>query len=405
MGNTNLKEILIPAGYHNAVKAAMQDILNDAKEKGNLRSAMVSHIALRADKLPQGVTAEGVVDSIFKSSGLFTSAVSEAKTSEDIEKAIRASIRKMTSEQSAVYLCCLEVMFCGCDQASVSEHLTDCGKFKAELKEMAEKAANSSPEDLRDFVSKLAKSMQGDSFKASIFASGNPALCKLLQNETELKDIISADTAAEIHAELLDNAKKAEIYAATACACYSMILDGKFDGVSAENLDAGMFTALVSSGMEKTFIMMRLMRGEIDQECATSLLSALARATKWILVKLTQALIAAVGSYFLAFSVSYILAFCGLLLTSAWWTLAIWAFAACGGIQLAIDCKENIEAVIGWLGELCHKAQVCVVAAIEWTWERLVGSVPPVTTAVNTSVANSVEAVAHNTENVRQVKA
>lgn len=402
MGNTNLKEILIPAGYHNAVKAAMQDILNDAKEKGNLRSAMVSHIASRADKLPQGVTAEGVVDSIFKSSGLFASAVSEAKTSEDIENAIRVSIRQMTSEQSAVYLRCLEVMFRECDGASASDRLTDLDKLKENLENDAAKASNASIEDLRNVISRLAKEIQGDSFKASVYASGNKSLCELLNNKKRLQDIISVDTVTDIHAALLDNARKTEIYAATACACYSMILDGKFEGVTADNLDAGMFTALVSSGMEKTFIMMRLMRGEIDQECATSLLSALARVTKWVLVKLTQTLIVAGISLFLAFSISYILAFCGLLLTSGWWALAIWVFAVCGGIQLAIDCKENIEAVIGWLGELCYKAQACIVNVIKWTWKLLVGSVPPITTSVNTTVA---EAVEHNTENIQTVKA
>ena len=258
MENTNLEVVLIPEDFHNAVKVAMQDILNDAKEKGNLRSAMVSHIASRADKLPQGVTAEGVVDSIFNSSGLFASAVSEAKTSEDIENAIRVSIRKMTSEQSAVYLRCLEVMFRVCDEASASDSLTDLDKLKEDLENVAAKASNASIEDLRNVISRLAKEIQGDSFKASVYASGNKSLCDLLNNKKRLQDIISVDTVTDIHAALLDNAKKTEIYAATACACYSMILDGKFEGVTADNLDAGMFTALVSSGMEKTFIMMRL---------------------------------------------------------------------------------------------------------------------------------------------------
>ena len=86
---------------------------------------------------------------------------------------------------------------------------------------------------------------------------------------------MSQETAERIHAAICADVDKVDLYAATACACYGRILDGKVPGVPKENIDAGIMTALVVAGMEKASILVRLARGEIDAELAKEMLDAL----------------------------------------------------------------------------------------------------------------------------------
>lgn len=88
--------------------------------------------------------------------------------------------------------------------------------------------------------------------------------------------------------------EKADFYAMAACACYEQILQGKIDGVTAQNADPRMVTVLVSAGLSKGSILKRLMRGEIDRDLARDLLEKLELVVKWMLAVLYQVFMGAV---------------------------------------------------------------------------------------------------------------
>jgi hypothetical protein len=179
---------------------------------------------------------------------------------------------------------------------------------------------------------------------------------------------IGDETSAMIYDAIIKRTKKAEVFAATACACYGMILDGKIKGVDANNLDVSVMTALVIGGMEKGSILTRLARGEIDEEVARELLDALGRALKWILVKLLQ----------VAFIVCAIWAI-GAFVTSCAWLMAsagvffVMGLIAAGGA--AIEMQEHLEAAVDFLGKLVETAVKKVCSGVAWVWNKCADAV------------------------------
>ena len=368
MKNENLNNVSIPRWHYRDTQADVKLILEEARNLGSLRMALVNYLSAKQDKLPAGMTVEKAVDSILSTSSEFASVVTDGKTVDDIQDMLRENIKEMDSKQAIIYLAALETVFRSCDSVATGGSVTNPEKLQQELLEAAEDVEDS---DVITRIEKLAEMILGDSLTAYIYASGNAELASIIKEDVTV-DIngISEEAASHIHNVIMDNSKKTELYAVTACVCYGMVLDGKIEGVSAANLDAGVMTALVAAGQEKASILMRLIRGEIDKELAVDLLAALGKALKWTIVKLFQGLIFLSASTIGAITIGAILGFLGFVLSSGWWFFAIWTLACIGGFFIARDSKESIEEAIDLLNCLTMGAMALICGAVSWCWEK-----------------------------------
>ena len=368
MKNENLNNVSIPRWHYRDTQVDVKTILEEARNLGSLREAMVNYLNLKKDKLPEGMTVEQAVDSILNTSREFSSAVTDGKTVDDIKDTLCESIKEMDSKQAIVYLATLEVLFRSCDSTATGGSVPNPEKLQQEFQEAAEDVSDA---DVTARIEKLAEMILGDSLTAYVYASGNAELASIIKEDVPVDiDGISEEAAFNIHNVIVDNSKKTELYAVTACVCYGMVLDGKIEGVSAANLDAGVMTALVAAGQEKASILMRLIRGEIDKELAVDLLAALGKALKWTIVKLFQGLIFLSASTIGAITIGAILGFLGFVLSSGWWILAIWTLACVGGFFIARDSKESIEDAIDLLNCLTMGAMALICGAVSWCWEK-----------------------------------
>lgn len=323
MNPQSSNKISIPDLDYKAIQTEAMGILDNARN-GNLRSAMVAYITTKQSKLPENTTVDNVVDSILKVSNDFASALPKDITQDDIENMLRRNIRKLTSQQAVVYLATLETMFQTLDEAAVNGSMPDTETLKNKFQTMAEDAKNNSIDELRSKISNLAKSIQSDSLKASVYATGNHELSQLIMNR---ETVVLSETAEQIHNILLNETHKHELYAATACVCYGMALEGKIEGIPANHLDAGILTALVAAGLEKASVLQQYAAGKIDEDQAHSMLSVIARVLKWILA----------GAVFVL--IAY-----GLSLAAA---LPVGFFAAMFGLAYSVPLMITISMMIG----------------------------------------------------------
>ena len=280
MNPESSNKISIPDLDYKAIQTEAMGILDNARN-GNLRSAMVAYITTKQRKLPENTTVDNAVDSILKVSNDFASALPKDVTQDDIENMLRRNIRKLTSQQAVVYLATLETIFNTLDDAAVSGSMPDAETLKNKFQTKVDVADNESIDAIRDQISNLAKSIQSDSLKASVYAAGNNEISEFIKTrDTEM----SSETAEQIHNILLDETRKHELYAATACVCYGMALDGKIEGMSANQFDAGILTALVAAGLEKASVLQQYASGKIDEKQAAKRLEKIATVLKYILI-------------------------------------------------------------------------------------------------------------------------
>ena len=353
------KKVKCPRWHYRDVKKEVEDILDNAKADGNLKGAMIEYILKRSDRLPEGMTPETTVDSILKTVDGFALAHEEGRSKEDIKEALKESIADMEPAKALAYLAVLESTFRACDVNAVSEDKVDGAKLAEEIKNAVE---NAEADDIASRIDRLADMILGDSLTAYVYAEGNSDLKYMVETPEDVTNI-GDETSAMIYDAIIKRTKKAEVFAATACACYGMILDGKIKGVDANNLDVSVMTALVIGGMEKGSILTRLARGEIDEEVARGLLDALGRALKWILVKLIQA----------AFVVCTLWAILTFVTLFAWLMASAGVFFVMGLIAVggaAIEMEEHIDAAVSFLGKLCEKAIAKVCSGVAWVWNK-----------------------------------
>lgn len=354
-------EVKIPRWYYRDVQVGVSTIRENAKTIGSVRGAMVEYIHQRKDRLPAGMTAEKAVDEMLKTVDSFAVAHSEGKTQEDIKKAIQDAIGEMESKQALAYLAVLEATFRACDAGAANEgRIPDVETIQRGIREAVDGAAGG---DIDERIAKLAEMIQGDSLAAYVYAAGNDQIKPLIEGNKGMAEEVPSEVAIQIHEAMLSAEGKAEIYAATVCACYGMVLDGKIEGVSPDKLDVGVMTALVVAGMEKASIFTRLARGEIDSELALKMLSALSRTLKWILVTILQ-VIAAVCLFDI---------FATIITSIAWLTAASSIFLALGmviAVFAAVDCREDFEKIVDFLGSLIKSAAKLVCGAVAWVWNK-----------------------------------
>ena len=267
----------------------------------------------------------------------------------------------MESKQALAYLAALEATFRACDAGAVNEgRIPDVKTIQRGIRDAVDGAAGG---DIEERIAKLAEMIQGDSLAAYVYAAGNDQIKPLIEGQKDMEAEVPSELATQIHEAMLSAEGKADIYAATVCACYGMVLDGKIKGVSPDKLDVGVMTALVVAGMEKASILTRLARGEIDSELAVKMLSALSRTLKWLLVTILQ-VIAAVCLFDI---------FATIITSIAWLTAASSIFLALGmviAIFAAVDCREDFEKIVDFLGSLIKSAAKLVCGAVAWVWNK-----------------------------------
>ena len=276
--------VQIPRFFYRDTQKAMAEIQASIEQCGSVREAMTQRIAPYAGLLPEEYTAEQVIKQIEETASMFCAAEAQI-TSKDIRSKLEEAIGQYTEEEAFYYLSILETTVSAMD-ASADDRLIlpDAETIQAEIEE---KLANPGELSLAERIDRLVDSFCENGMKTFVFAGGND----------QIREAVGSDKAEapQVVVELLNEGmEKADFYAMAACACYEQILQGKIDGVTAQNADPRMVTVLVSAGLSKGSILKRLMRGEIDRDLARDLLEKLELVVKWILAVLYQVFMGAV---------------------------------------------------------------------------------------------------------------
>lgn len=276
--------VQIPRFFYRDTQKAMAEIQASIEQCGSVREAMTQRIAPYAGLLPEEYTAEQVIKQIEETASMFCAAEAQI-TSKDIRSKLEEAIGQYTEEEAFYYLSILETTVSAMD-ASADDRLIlpDAETIQAEIEE---KLANPGELSLAERIDRLVDSFCENGMKTFVFAGGNDQILKAVRSDKA--------EAPQVVVELLNEGmEKADFYAMAACACYEQILQGKIDGVTAQNADPRMVTVLVSAGLSKGSILKRLMRGEIDRDLARDLLEKLELVVKWMLAVLYQVFMGAV---------------------------------------------------------------------------------------------------------------
>lgn len=276
--------VQIPRFFYRDTQKAMAEIQASIEQCGSVREAMTQRIAPYAGLLPEEYTAEQVIKQIEETASMFCAAEAQI-TSKDIRSKLEEAIGQYTEEEAFYYLSILETTVSDMD-ASADDRLIlpDAETIQAEIEE---KLANPGELSLAERIDRLVDSFCENGMKTFVFAGGNDQILEAVRSDKA--------EAPQVVVELLNEGmEKADFYAMAACACYEQILQGKIDGVTAQNADPRMVTVLVSAGLSKGSILKRLMRGEIDRDLARDLLEKLELVVKWMLAVLYQVFMGAV---------------------------------------------------------------------------------------------------------------
>ena len=277
-------DVRIPRFFYRDTQKAMAEIQASIEQCGSVREAMTQRIAPYAGLLPEEYTAEQVIKQIEETASMFCAAEAQI-TSKDIRSKLEEAIGQYTEEEAFYYLSILETTVSAMD-ASADDRLIlpDAETIQAEIEE---KLANPGELSLAERIDRLVDSFCENGMKTFVFAGGNDQILEAVRSDKA--------EAPQVVVELLNEGmEKADFYAMAACACYEQILQGKIDGVTAQNADPRMVTVLVSAGLSKGSILKRLMRGEIDRDLARDLLEKLELVVKWMLAVLYQVFMGAV---------------------------------------------------------------------------------------------------------------
>ena len=359
-------KVAIPRWHYRDVQADVQSILKGAAGDAGIRGAMVGYLAERKDALPEGTTPESAVDTILKAVDGFAAAKSATKSADDVKAALRTAVAEMDTNQALRYLVLLDCTFAALDARMNGDgKVPSAEEVKNQVLAAVEGAGDS---DVAARIDALAEKVTGDSLKAYVFAAGLDEMKALAEVQDPSETGMSQAMAERIHAALGAGVDKADVYAATACACYGRILDGKIPGMPKENMDVGAMTALVVAGMEKASILVRLARGEIDAEMAKEMLEAVWRALKVVLIAAVQAvMIIAVADFaiwaipsalFWLMTTAYVLPVIGLVI----------------GVVAAITCHDDIKGVIDWLAGAVSSLARLLGKGICWAKDAVTGN-------------------------------
>lgn len=272
-----------PRFFYRDVQADLLAIQQVATDLNSPREAMTQYIHGYADKLPDDMTVNGVVESILSTAYEFCNAEGRV-TEDDCRKEIETAIAGMDEDKAYAYLAALSAMMTVCTANAVPDKnilIPTPDELKVEIARTLECPGNKT---VAERIDQLVDEISGNTLHAFVYAEGNNAVMEALNDEAFVSE--NCGTAV---AEVLENAfSKADNYAMIACACYGQIVKGRIDGVTAENANPQIIALLVAAGASKGSILKRLMRGEIDRDLAMELLGKLEAAIKWVLTIILQ---------------------------------------------------------------------------------------------------------------------
>lgn len=333
-----------PRFFYKDVQTHLNEIQQDANNLNSPREAMTNFINRYADKLPSDITVESVIESIVSTSYEFCNAEGHV-TEADCRKELETAIADMDEDKAYAYLDTLSIMMTVCNANAVpgkSIQIPSPEELKAEIARTLQRSGDKS---VAERIDELVAEISSNNMNAFVYAEGNEAVIEALNDE----EFVSENCGSAV-VDAMENAfTKADNYAMLACACYGQIIDGRIEGVTAENADSHVVAALVSAGASKGSILKRLARGEIDKEFAMDLLSKVETALKWVLTK------------FLQFSVGYVTFVCILFLIGVFeFTGAVASFLVSMGIIIAIgsaiDSEEDAQSFVDLLAWLVKGA-------------------------------------------------
>ena len=333
-----------PRFFYKDVQANLIEIQQDANNLNSPREAMTNFINRYVHKLPSDITVDSVIESIVSTSYEFCNAEGHV-TEADCRKELETAIAGMDEDKAYAYLATLSAMMTVCNANAVpgkNIQVPSPEELKAEIARTLECSGDKS---VAEHIDELVAEISGNNMNAFVYAEGNKAVIEALNDE----EFVSENCGSAV-ADVMENAfTKADNYAMLACACYGQILDGRIEGVTAENADPHVVAALVSAGASKGSILKRLARCEIDKEFAMDLLAKVEIALKWVLTK------------FMQFSVGYVtFAFILFLIGVFGFTGAFASFLVSMGIIIAIgsaiDSKEDAQEIIDLLAWLVKGA-------------------------------------------------
>lgn len=330
--------ISIPTFFYRDIQQNVLEIQNAATQLGSVKEAMRQYLAPHADKLSAEHTVDQIIDQISETTRAFCDA--EARiTQEDIRQKLEEAVGACTEEEAFCYLSMLEATFTALDASADNRmKMMSADDIKAEIEKSA---ANPGDTSLAERIDQMVDTISQDGLKAFVFAGGNDQILRAVSQKDQNE---GAQTVANV---LNDSFEKTDHYAMVACACYGQIINGKIEGITAENADPRMVAMLVSAGLSKGSILKRLFRGEIDMEMAKELLGHVENAIKWVLATLYQIFL---GSVVFTALVSFI----ALLEISSTFCTILLALATVLSIGIALyaddDAKDFSELLVS-LGE------------------------------------------------------
>lgn len=268
--------VRFPPSFHRNTQRIAAEIRREAVRRNSTGEAMRRYLTPYADRLPKGVTVERVLFQMLRISRDFCAAEA-GELPADLRGALTEAVMSMDEETACLYLTTLRELIRHCRSAGLLDMSPEVEqeRLKQELLRALEERQERS---VAQRIDELVDDISRDGLNAYLYAAGNRQLLDVLES------LGGVDGCGETAADLLTDAlERADHYAVYACACYGQILAGKVPGITPQNTDAGVLTAMLSAGLAKGNILRRFLRGEIDRETAMELLDRLERALRWVL--------------------------------------------------------------------------------------------------------------------------
>lgn len=387
----------VPRFFYRNVNEDLDSIRQEAA-KSSARQAIVNFIKEREDRLPENTSVEDVVNAIMDTTYEFSRAMNGADTKEDFDfaKELGKAIENMEAKEAYTYLATLSVVMNICNANAVAGDdvsVPDAETLKNEIARTVN-SCNESGKTVEECVDELVNEISdsNSAMKRFVYATGNEALVEILkmtsfEPEEEATEEANGEATEEANGEVTEEANgevteevteevtdkpltfddlgisvfnivndafsDADRYAMLATACYGQVLDGKVEGVTAEDLEPGMLAALVSAGAAKGTVLQRLLRGEINKDTAMDLLAAIEVGFRWVLARFIQL---QVGKFVLEGLLGIFLKLCTLIgLHGVPVAIFFVGLAMLLGFGAAVSSKDEAEALANFMVDLLKK--------------------------------------------------
>lgn len=255
---TNKKELRI--GFENDIKKFCAILI---QSDNDVNTAIKKYLLQYEDALPSDTNVDMVAESIISTAKEFCK-LEENYEQLDFREELRRNISEMRENQAYVYLASVSVMIKSCNAAVLPNggaKLPTEEEIKAEIES---KLNDSSGKSVAECIDELVNEVCDDDMKVFVYSLGNKEMLEVMSDPLKMKDATELGKAI---VELTDKThEKADKYAMLSCISYGQILEGRIENVSAADIDPRIVTAIASVAMEKQNIILRYLKGELDEE-------------------------------------------------------------------------------------------------------------------------------------------